>query len=111
GFTPSFACRVTATVASSLHVRVGVRVEVPVKVQTVPGPAVTMVRVHEIVRVSLSGSVALPASFVALPSLPLYGPPAFTVGAPLLATEPVLDPLPPLSSVTVTVTVRVPLVA
>ena len=37
GFTPSVACNVTETVASSLHVSVGVSVAAPVSVQTVPG--------------------------------------------------------------------------
>src|SRR6478672_9812622 len=59
---PSSTVIVTLTSASSSHVRTGDSVDVPVKVHTVPGPAVTMVRVHEIVSESPSGSAALAPS-------------------------------------------------
>jgi hypothetical protein len=58
--TPSLACNVTVTSASSLHTMVGVSVAVLVNEHVVPGSADVIVRVHEMLSGSPSGSVAVP---------------------------------------------------
>ena len=104
GLTPSDTVRVATTVASSLQVRAGVNVAVPVAVQPPPG-SVETAKVHPIESGSPSGSVAEPVRFTGEPSVPAYVPPALTVGAPFTTTVVVALLALPSLSLTVTVTV------
>ncbi len=108
GLTPSATVSVTSTRALSSHVSSGVRVLAPVRLQLVPGSALTIVEVQPIIRTSASGSAAVPFSVTGAPSTPLYGPPAPAVGAPLTTIVVVWVEVPPLSSETTTVIVYVP---
>ncbi len=98
GLTPSSAASWAFNTASSSHVTLGVSDEVPVDVQVVPGSSLVGVIVQFVVSGSCSGSEAVPASAFAVPSVPEYGPPAFAVGGPLIATTALCVDSPPSSS-------------
>ena len=80
---------------------VGVSVDAPVGVQVVPASSAVGVKVQVVVSGSFSGSLAVPVRFVVEPSVPLYGPPAFAVGAPFTPTVAVRVAMPPSSSMSV----------
>src|SRR5262245_6968585 len=101
---------VAVTVPLSVQVIDGSSVVVPVALHVVPGAAETE-NVHETPSGSSSGSDADPDSVIGLPSVPLYGPPALTVGGALTTTIRVAKLLPPSLSLTVTLTVYVPALA
>ena len=75
GLTPSFTEIVTLTVALVVAGEQWGERGCPARVHTVPGGALTIVRVQVTVTVSASGSSPAPLSGMAVPSVPVYGPP------------------------------------